>query len=279
MSTETTRRPLAGRTISEIGLAVVALLFLSPIVFTVATSLKDPGEIFQPRLFGDKLNWHNYVEVFTYNPFQIYIRNGLIVAGLGTLLVVVTAALSGYAFASLRWRGRDRLFLLYLATLMIPQEVLVVPMYLLMQRLGWINTFQALIVPWAFTAFGTFLLRQFYRGIPYELQEAARIDGCGPFRTFWNIMVPIARPALAVLAVWTFITYWNSFLWPLVVINDVNALGTVPIGLQLFFGEHGNAWHLVMAASVVSIAPTLLLVLLLQKHLVKGIATAGLGGR
>lgn len=274
------RRGRAGM-VSEFGLALVALAFLFPIIFTITTSLKPSGEIFSspPSLIGSSLRWQNYIDVFTYNPFHRYILNGLLVAGLGTLVVLIVSALGGYAFASLRWRGRDKFFLLYLATLMIPQEVLIVPMYLLMQQFGWINTLQALVLPWAFTAFGTFLLRQFFRGIPWELHEAARLDGCGPFRTFWYVMLPIAKPSLAVLAVWTFITYWNSFLWPLVVISDVNGLGTVPIGLQLFFGQHGSAWNLVMAASVISIVPTLLLVVLLQKHLVKGIATAGLAGR
>lgn len=271
----------AGRVSSEVLLALTALLFLFPVIFTITSSLKANGEIFQspPSLFGSELRWQNYVEVFTYAPFLQYILNGLLMSVGGTVLVLIVSSLAAYSFGILRWRGRDQTMLAYLATMMIPQEVLVIPMFLLMQQLGWINTWQALILPWAFGAFGTFLLRQFFTTLPYELVEASRVDGCSNWRTFWRIILPLAKPSLAVLAVWTFITYWNSFLWPLIVVNDVRSLGNVPLGLSTFFGEHGAAWNLVLAASVISIAPTLLVVILLQKHLVKGIATVGLAGR
>lgn len=271
----------AGRVSSEVLLALTALLFLFPVIFTITSSFKANGEIFQspPSLFGSELRWQNYVEVFTYAPFLQYILNGLLMSVGGTVLVLIVSSLAAYSFGILRWRGRDQTMLAYLATMMIPQEVLVIPMFLLMQQLGWINTWQALILPWAFGAFGTFLLRQFFTTLPYELVEASRVDGCSNWRTFWRIILPLAKPSLAVLAVWTFITYWNSFLWPLIVVNDVRSLGNVPLGLSTFFGEHGAAWNLVLAASVISIAPTLLVVILLQKHLVKGIATVGLAGR
>ncbi|MBB5078695.1 carbohydrate ABC transporter permease [Nonomuraea sp. NPDC055795] len=268
-------------TVSHALLAAVTLAFLYPLIFAVATALKPAGETFSDpgSLVGSSIRWQNFADVFTYVPFQRYILNGVLVAGVGTLVVLTASALSAYAFAALRWRGRDGVFLIFLATLMVPQEVLVVPMFILMQSLGWVDTYQALIFPWAFTAFGTFLLRQFFRSVPREMQEAARIDSAGELRIFTQIMLPMARPALGVLAVFTFINYWNSFLWPLIMINDVSARGTVPLGLQLFFGQNGNQWHLVMAASIVSILPTLLLLIALQKHLVKGIATAGLAGR
>ncbi|MFD9945719.1 carbohydrate ABC transporter permease [Nonomuraea sp. NPDC059023] len=267
--------------VSHALLAAVTLAFLYPLIFAVATALKPAGETFSDpgSLVGSSIRWQNFADVFTYVPFQRYILNGVLVAGVGTLVVLTASALSAYAFAALRWRGRDGVFLIFLATLMVPQEVLVVPMFILMQSLGWVDTYQALIFPWAFTAFGTFLLRQFFRSVPREMQEAARIDSAGELRIFTQIMLPMARPALGVLAVFTFINYWNSFLWPLIMINDVSARGTVPLGLQLFFGQNGNQWHLVMAASIVSILPTLLLLIALQKHLVKGIATAGLAGR
>ena len=269
------------RTVSHVLLAAVALLFLYPLIFAVATALKPPGETFAspPSLIGSGVRWQNFADVFSYVPFHRYILNGLFVAGAGTLVVLAASAMSAYAFASLRWKGRDSLFLVFLATLMVPQEVLVVPMFLLMREFGWVDSYASLIFPWAFTAFGTFLLRQFFRAVPYELHEAARIDGAGPVRIFLRIMLPIAKPALGVLAVFTFINFWNSFLWPLIMINDVSERGTVPLGMQLFFGQNGNQWHLVMAAAVVSILPTLLLLIALQRHLVKGIATAGLGGR
>ncbi|GAA4210452.1 carbohydrate ABC transporter permease [Actinocatenispora rupis] len=269
------------QTISHVLLVLVALAFLFPLIFTVATALKPAGETFStpPSLVGSSIRWQNFVDVFTFVPFHRYILNGMFVAGAGTIVTLIASALSAYAFASLKWRGRDSLFLVFLGTIMVPQEVLIVPMFILMQRFGWVDSYAALIFPWAFTAFGTFLLRQFFKAVPYELQEAARIDGCGPLRTFLQIMLPMAKPALGVLAVFTFVNFWNSFLWPLVMINDVNARGTVPLGLELFFGQNGNQWHLVMAASVISILPTLILLLFLQKHLVKGVATSGLAGR
>ncbi|MGC0249424.1 carbohydrate ABC transporter permease [Pseudactinotalea sp. Z1748] len=266
---------------SEAALMAFVVVFLFPIVFTITSSTKTRAEIFAmpPSLFGESITLDNYVAVLRDAPFMRYILNGMIVAFLGTLIVLVVSALAAYAFGILRWRGRDHGMLVYLATIMIPQEVLVIPMFLLMQRLGWINTWQALILPFAFGAFGTFLLRQFFMNLPYELVEASRVDGCSQFRTFLQIVLPLAKPALGVLAVWTFITFWNSFLWPLIVVNDIERIGTVPLGLQTFVGEHGASWNLILAASVVSIAPTLLLVILLQRHLVKGIAMAGLGGR
>ncbi|WP_214409201.1 carbohydrate ABC transporter permease [Sphaerisporangium fuscum] len=271
----------ARRLVSHVLLAAVALAFIYPLIFAVATALKPPGETFASpgSLLGSGVRWRNFSDVFAYVPFERYMLNGLLVAGAGTVVVLAASALSAYAFAGLRWRGRDAVFLVFLATLMVPQEVLVVPMFLLMQAFGWVDSYQALIFPWAFTAFGTFLLRQFFKSVPGELREAARLDGGGELRIFLQIMLPLARPALGVLAVFTFINYWNSFLWPLIMINDVSARGTVPLGLQLFFGQNGNQWHLVMAASVISIVPTLLLLVALQRHLVKGIATAGLAGR
>ena len=280
--TDTSRtRRRTRRTASEVLLALVGLAFIFPVIFTITSSFKPNNEIFRqpPSLFGTEFRWQNYVEVFTSAPFQRYILNGIIMSVAGTVIVLIVSSLAAYAFGILRWRGRDQTMLTYLMTMMIPQEVLVIPMFLLMQRFGWINTWQALILPFAFGAFGTFLLRQFFRTLPYEMVEASRIDGCSQWGTFWRIILPMAKPSLAVLAVWTFITFWNSFLWPLIVVNDVQQLGNVPLGLQTFFGEHGAAWNLVLAASVISIAPTLIMVILLQKHLVKGIATVGLAGR
>ena len=262
-------------------LCLIALAFLAPLIFMVATSLKAPADVFTvpPTLVGSEVRWKNYAEAFTFTPFLRYLVNGVIVATAGTAITVAVAALSGYAFSRLRWRGRNLVFAGFLATLMIPQEVLVVPMYIMMQKLSWVNTFTALIVPWAFTAFGAFLLRQFFLTIPHELDDAARVDGAGPVRTFVSVMLPLARPSLAVLAVFTFISYWNSFIWPLVVINDIPKLATVPLGLQQFFSSQSSNWHLLMAASTVSMAPTVIVLILLQRHLVRGIVTSGFGGR
>ncbi|GAA3668567.1 carbohydrate ABC transporter permease [Microbacterium marinilacus] len=262
-------------------LCLIALLFLSPLIFMVATSLKPANEIFStpPSLLGSSIEWGNYLEVFEYAPFGRYLLNGLLVAVGGTIITLAVSALSGYAFARLPWRGRGATFMVFLATMMLPQEVIIVPAFVLIRELGWVDSYAALIVPWAFTALGAFLLRQFFLSVPGELEDAARIDGAGTVGTFLRIMLPLARPSLAVLAVFTFVAYWNSFLWPLIVVNDVSTLGTIPLGLQQFFGQQGTQWHLLMAASVISMLPTTILLIVLQRHLVRGIVTSGLGGR
>ena len=267
--------------VSHTLLIIVAIVFLGPLLYALATSLKPADEVFTatPHLFGSEIRWQNYADAFTFAPFGRYFLNSLFVAIAGTLVVVVASSLSAYAFARLRFRGRDQLFVLFLGTLMVPQEVLIVPMYWLMQSLGWVDSYWALILPWAFTAFGTFLLRQFFLTVPAELEEAARVDGCGPFGSFFRIMLPLARPALAVLTVFTFISFWGSFLWPLVIINSVQDKGTVPLGLAQFIGQQGTQWNLMMAASMLAMLPTVLLVVLLQKHLVRGLLVTGLGGR
>ena len=277
------RRPGSFRVtsvVSQILLSLVALLFLVPIIWMVLSALKPSAEVFTtpPTLFGSEVKFSNFVEAWNYLPFGRFILNTVFVAGIGTLITLVASAMSGYAFARLNFRFRGGLFVLYLSTLIVPQEVIVIPMFLVMQRLGWVNSYQALILPWAFTAFGTFLLRQFFLTIPRELEEAAKIDGCGHIRILRSIIIPISAPALAVLAVFTFISYWNSFLWPLIIINDTAKM-TVPLGLDLFLGQQGQRWELLMAAATISMVPTVILVLALQKYLVRGIALSGLGGR
>ena len=277
------RRPGSFRVtsvVSQILLSLVALLFLVPIIWMLLSALKPSAEVFTtpPTLFGSEVKFSNFVEAWNYLPFGRFILNTVFVAGIGTLITLVASAMSGYAFARLNFRFRGGLFVLYLSTLIVPQEVIVIPMFLVMQRLGWVNSYQALILPWAFTAFGTFLLRQFFLTIPRELEEAAKIDGCGHIRILRSIIIPIAAPALAVLAVFTFISYWNSFLWPLIIINDTAKM-TVPLGLDLFLGQQGQRWELLMAAATISMVPTVILVLALQKYLVRGIALSGLGGR
>lgn len=266
--------------ISQTLLTVLGLIFLLPIIWMVLSALKPSAEVFTvpPMPFGSEIKFGNFAEAWNYLPFGRFILNTLFVAGTGTLITLVASAMSAYAFARLRFRVREHLFVLYLSTLIVPQEVIVIPMFLVMQRLGWVNSYKALILPWAFTAFGTFLLRQFFLTIPIELEEAAKIDGAGHVRILRSIIIPIAAPAFAVLAVFTFISYWNSFLWPLIIVNDTNQM-TVPLGLQLFLGQQGQRWELLMAAATISMMPTVLLVLALQKYLVRGIALSGLGGR
>jgi len=282
------RRPAARTTgerirlvLAHVCIYLAALIFIAPLVYAFFSALKPNEEMFSmpPTLVGSQIKWSNFADVFAYGPFLTYIGNSLFVAVAGTLVVLIVSTTAGYAFGRLRWRGRDAVFVLFLATLMVPAEVLVIPMFQVMQWFGWVNTYQALIFPFAFTAFGTFLMRQFFRGIPFELEEAARVDGSGPVRTFLQIILPLSKSAVAVLAVFTFLSFWNSYLWPLIVTVDYAQLGTLPVGLASFSGLTGTRWDLQMAAAIISMIPTTVLVIVLQKHLVKGIAMAGLGGR
>ena len=267
--------------ISHALLVVVALLFAAPLIYALATSLKPADEVFtsHPTLVGSELRFDNYIEAFRFAPFGRYFFNSFLVAITGTAVVLAVSSLSAFAFARLRFPGRDLLFVLFLGTLMVPQEVLIVPMYWLMQTLGWVDSYQALILPFAFTAFGTFLIRQFFLTVPAELVDSARVDGAGPFSIFFRIMLPLSRPALAVLAMFTFIAFWGSFLWPLIVIDTVDVKGTVPLGLSSFMSQQGTQWNLMMAAAMLAMVPSVLLVVLLQKNLVRGLLTTGFGGR
>ncbi len=278
---ETTPAARVRLVLAHVLIYVAALIFVAPLIYAFFSALKPNVEIFSmpPTLIGSQVKWSNFVDVFQYGPFVRYIVNSFIVAILGTLVVIIVSTAAGYAFGRLRWKGRDAVFILFLATLMVPAEVLVIPMFQLMQNFGWVNTMQALVLPFAFGAFGTFLMRQFFRGIPFELEEAARVDGANPLRSFFSIILPLSKSAVAVLAVFTFLSFWNSYLWPLIVVSDTSALGTLPIGLASFAGQNGTRWDLQMAAAIISMIPTTVLVIVLQKHLVKGIAMAGMGGR
>ncbi|MFF5793331.1 carbohydrate ABC transporter permease [Paeniglutamicibacter sp. NPDC012692] len=267
--------------IAHVFIYLAALIFMAPLIYAFFSALKPNSEMFSmpPKLVGSEIRWSNFADVFSFGPFWTYIGNSFFVAIAGTLVVLTVSTMAGYAFGRLRWRGRDAVFVVFLATLMVPQEVTVIPMFIVMQWFGWVDTYQALILPFAFTAFGTFLMRQFFRGIPYELEEAARVDGAGPIRCFLQIVLPLSKSAVAVLAVFTFLSFWNSYLWPLIVTVDYASMGTLPVGLASFSGLTGTRWDLQMAAAIISMVPTTILVIALQKHLVKGISMAGLGGR
>jgi multiple sugar transport system permease protein len=261
-------------------IAVVALIFTFPFIWMFFTALKPEDEVFQstPTFIGSEVRWQNFGDAWTLVPFGRFIFNGFFVSILGALLSIIVAVLSAYAFSRLRFRFRDRLFLLYVLTLVLPQEVLVVPLFIMMNKLGLVDTYAALIVPFAFTAFGTFLMRQFFLTIPLEYEEAALIDGASRFRTLRSVLLPQLTAPLSVLAVFSFIGYYNSYLWPLIVINSQD-LATVPLGLSMFTGERGTQWSLMMAAATLAVIPSLIIVALLQRQLIKGVALGGFGGR
>ena len=266
--------------VAYLALGIGSLWALAPFLWMISTSLKTDSQVlvYPPAWIPNPVAWGNYEQVTRLVPFWRFLVNTAIVAVTVTILELVTSSFAAYAFARLRFPGRDKLFLLYLATLMIPGQVTLIPNFLVISWLGWVDTYAALIIPAAFSAFGTFLLRQFFLTIPLELEEAAVIDGASRLRILLQVIVPIARPAIAVLAVFTFINYWNSYLWPLIIINSLEK-ATVPLGLGYFLSQNGNEWHLLMAACAISMLPTVVIVVLLQRHLVRGIAISGMGGR
>lgn len=201
--------------------------------------------------------------------------NSLIVSLGRTGGVVIVSAFAAYAFARLRFKGRDALFLLYVGTLVIPFQVTMIPLFVIVRSFHWADTYLALIVPGIFNAFGTFLLRQFFLTLPKELEEAAIMDGCSFFRVLWQIVLPLSKPALASLSIFTFVGTWNEFLWPLIIINETK-MKTATLGLSIFQGLYFTEWHLVMAATIITISVPLALYIFLQKYFVRGIALTGL---
>jgi multiple sugar transport system permease protein len=261
-------------------LAGSAVLTLVPVVWMLLTAFKSAAEVNAdpPTWLPGALRFENFQNAWEFAPFGRYLLNSVIEAGGIALLQVVTSALAAYAFARLRFRGREFLFYIYLGTLIIPPQVTVIPQFLIVRELGWVDTYAGLIIPQAFTAFGVFLLRQFFLGIPYELEDAARIDGAGRWGCFWRIILPLSGPALATLAVFAFLFHWNNLLWPLIVANTDSTIPIV-VGLTRFQGEYGTDWNLLMAASVIATIPVLLVYFAAQRWFVQGIATSGFGGR
>ena len=267
--------------LSHVGLSVIGLLFLFPFFWMVSNALRRNDEVLAvpPRLFPSVVQWQNLVDAWVHLPFGRFFLNSTIVAGGVTLIVLVVSSFAAYAFARLRFPGRDGILLAYLGTLMVPQAMLVIPLFLMMSKIGWVNTYQAMILPMAFSSFGAFLLRQFFLSIPKELEEAALIDGASRLRILVSIIVPLATPALGLLALFTFIAQWNNFLWPVIVANGTD-MATLPLGLTLFRTQQGTSWNFIMAGATFSMLPGVVLAVLLQKFIYKGISIgSGFGGR
>ena len=250
-------------------LMLLALVVLLPLVWLVSTSLKGPAEnIFTspPALLPSQPSLAAYGQLFTANPMLTYLRNSALVSGMAVLANLLFCSLAAYPLARLRFRGRGLVLALVVATILIPFQVVMIPLYLLMVQLGLRNSLWALILPQAATAFGIFLLRQSFLGVPVELEEAARIDGCSPLGEWWNVMIPAARSDLITLAMFVFIGSWSDFLWPLIILDDPG-LYTLPLGLQQLASSFSLDWRLVAAGSVVSILPVLVLFVLLQRYI------------
>jgi multiple sugar transport system permease protein len=258
-------------------LGIVGFLFVYPFIFMVASSLKDSPEVFSNimGLLGAKLRWDNYGTVLGTVNMSRYLLNTVFVTLCVTIGQIVTSLLGGYAFARINFPGRDLIFRLYIGTMMIPFTVIIIPMYKMMQVFHWVDKFQSLIIPWLFTAYGTFLMRQFFKGIPKELEEAAMLDGASRFEILWRIFVPLAGPAIATQFTISFLYAWNSFIWPLVAIQSKTNY-VVTQGLADIQGGYHSNPPLVLAGATLVILPTVIVFLFAQRYFVEGIATTGM---
>ncbi len=254
----------------------VALMSI-PLVWMISSSLKPVSDLylFPPKWIPSPVQWSNYAEAVTAIPFLLYLGNTLLVTVLAIVGKVLSVSLVAFAFARLRWWGRDVLFLVMLSTLMLPPQVTLIPQFILFKQLGWIDTILPLVVPDFFGGpFLTFLMRQFFMTIPRELDDAARIDGCSSFGVFWRIIMPQSGPAIAAVVILVFNNTWNEFLSPLIYLQSRENF-TLALGLRLFQGEASTSWHLLMAASLLTMLPVLIIFFVAQRYFIQGIVFTG----
>lgn len=260
-------------------LTIGALAMVIPFVWMFLTSLKSLAESTSvpPVLIPPVLRWENYREAVTNLPFGVFFRNTAIVAAARTVGQLLLCSMAAYAFARIKFPGRELIFILFLSVLMIPYQIFIIPQYMIMKDLGWLNTIKGLIVPGLFSSFGTFLLRQFFMTLPKELEEAAKLDGCNHFRIYRSIMLPVVVPGLIALAIFTALAGWNDLLWPIIVNNSPEKL-TLAAGLASLRGEHTTNYPVLMAGTMLATLPMIVLFMLLQKYFIEGIVLSGIKG-
>lgn len=260
-------------------LAAIALALTLPFAWMILTSLKSLEEVGLPSWLPRAFLWGNYARVFDVPGIQFgrWYWNSILVASCVTFMQALTSAMAAYSFSRLTWPGRDKVFLLYLGTMMLPGLVTMIPNYQIMIRLGLVDNYLGLIIPASFSAFGTFLMRQFMMSIPSSLDEAAEIDGASKWQVFWDVILPLSRPGLIALTIFTFIGNYHSFFWPLVMLKSTYRY-TLPVGLLFFDTSQGQETTLLMAAVAMAVVPQVLLFVFLQKHLVKGIQLGAVKG-
>lgn len=268
-----------GKTCIYILLIAGAALMLLPFAWMLSTSFKAPGEVMvmPPQWLPHSIEWQNYMTAWQSAPFPRYLLNSVLVTVLGTIGELITTILAAYAFSNLRFYGRDVLFAALLGTMMVPGEVLMIPNFVTIANLGWVDTYPGLIVPWCASVFSIFLLRQFFLSVPKELGYAARVDGCRDFTYLRRILLPLVKPALVTIVILKVIGSWNDFLWPLIATNN-DSMRTLPVGLTSFSTETGIHYELLMAASTMIVLPMIVLFLILQKYVVNGVARVGIKG-
>ena len=277
-SLQNLRNPF-GKLLLHLLLILGGLVMIVPFAWMVSTSLKSGEYVLSmpPQWIPSPATLDSYHRIFDLYPIGRMLFNSILVAGLTTLGQLITCSMAAYAFARMKFRGHNLIFLLYLATLMVPFQVTITPLFILMRIFDWINTYQGLILPGVFSAFGTFLLRQAFLTIPTEYEEAAYMDGASPLTIFLKIILPLSKPALATLSIFAFMGSWNAFLWPLFIVRE-ETLMTLPVGLATLQGRWLTEWNLVMAGTVITVLPMLLLYLVAQKYLVQGYVMSGLKG-
>ncbi len=270
------RRPVA-RVALYLILLAGGLLMIFPFVWMVVSSLKSASEIYTLSLVPPNPSLTNYREVLNETPFIRWFGNSLLVAGITTASVAFFDSLVGYVLAKFRFPLRQMIFLIILSTLMVPTEMLVIPWYVLSIEMGWTDSYWGIMFPGVISAFGIFLMRQFFLGVPDDILDAARIDGFSEFRIFWTIALPLVRPALAALCIFTFLGNWNAYIWPLIVVRS-EEMRTLPVGIAFFSSEAGSAFHLIMAAAAMATVPVIIVFLIFQRQIIKGIALTGVKG-
>ncbi|HOB15891.1 MAG TPA: carbohydrate ABC transporter permease [Defluviitoga sp.] len=257
-------------------LVIGAFISIMPFLWLVTTSLKPPGKIFSaPLLFPTHFYFENYIEAWNAVPFARYIFNSTIMSLGIVIFQTLFSAMAGYAFAKIRFKFKDALFIIFLITMMIPDSVKMIPNFLTIKNLGWYDTYTALIVPRAVSVFAIFLFRQFFLSIPSSIEESARLEGCGLFRLFFQIVLPLSKPVMVTNILFSFLFAWNDFLWPLI-ITDSQKMRTIQVGLSYFQGRYGIRWELLSAATIFSILPSLIVFIIAQKYFIEGISTSGL---
>lgn len=267
------------RAIMYVGLILIAVVTLLPLVWMLSASLKMSSEVFTSpiRWLPEVFQWENYMKIWQKIDFALFTWNSTKLTALVTIIQMVTCSFAAYGFTKCKFKGRDTLFLCYVATIAIPWQIYMLPQYVILQKVNLVDTHTGYVLLQSFAAFGVFLLRQFYQSIPDELLEAARIDGMSEYGAYARIVVPLAKPALATLAIFTFVTVWNDFMGPMIYFNsEYNK--TIPLGIRMFVGQYSTEYQLIMAASVVSLVPVIILYIFCQRYFVQGIATSGLKG-
>tara|TARA_B100000378_G_scaffold73683_1_gene57209 strand:- start:272 stop:1129 length:858 start_codon:yes stop_codon:yes gene_type:complete len=258
-------------------LLIGGIIMITPILFMFSTSLKPSSQVYDLRLIPQDPTFSNYIEVLTSSGFARWFFNSLLVATIVTCSNVFFDSLVGYTLAKFRFRGRRFIFLAILSTLMIPTEMLVIPWYLMSANFGWLDSYWGIMFPGMMTGFGTFLMRQFFEGVPDDFMEAARIDGMNEFVIWWKIAMPLVAPALSALAIFTFLGNWTAFFWPLIVTTS-SELYTLPVGLSSFAVEAQIEWEMIMTGAALATIPTLLVFLIFQRYIVRGVMLAGVKG-